>query len=178
LDSSPTTQEASAPNPISALEDGDVSSLGSRGEESLRERFDLRATTKNQCEGILWRVIFRIFEGKVELAEGAAVEAATAIRGAIRERGQARIVAATGASQLEFLEALTATIGIAWQKVELFHLDEYIGIPVSLPASRRLRRSLAHSHHTHGESLCAHSPLRPCHFLLRIFHHNRQRVTF
>jgi glucosamine-6-phosphate deaminase len=80
-------------------------------------------------------VIFRIFEDKVELAEAAALEAATAIRGAIKERGQARIVAATGASQLEFLEALTATTGIAWPKVELFHLDEYIGIPASHPAS-------------------------------------------
>jgi glucosamine-6-phosphate deaminase len=80
-------------------------------------------------------VIFRIFEDKVELAEAAALEAATAIRVAIKARGQARIVAATGASQIEFLEALTRTIGIAWQKVELFHLDEYIGIPVSHPAS-------------------------------------------
>jgi len=80
-------------------------------------------------------VIFRIFEDKLELAEAAAVRAATAICGAIKERGQARIVAATGASQLEFLEALTATTGIAWQKVELFHLDEYIGMPVSHPAS-------------------------------------------
>jgi glucosamine-6-phosphate deaminase len=80
-------------------------------------------------------VIFRIFEDKLELAEAAAARAATAICSAIKERGQARIVAATGASQIEFLEALTATTGIAWQKVELFHLDEYIGIPVSHPAS-------------------------------------------
>jgi hypothetical protein len=80
-------------------------------------------------------VFFRRFEGKVELAEAAAAEAATAIRGEIKERGEARIVAATGASQLEFLEALTATTGIAWQIVELFHIDQYIGIPVSHPAS-------------------------------------------
>jgi Glucosamine-6-phosphate isomerases/6-phosphogluconolactonase len=80
-------------------------------------------------------VIFRIFEHKLELAEAAAARAATAIGGAIKERGQARIVAATGASQFEFLEALTATTEIEWQKVELFHLDEYIGIPVSHPAS-------------------------------------------
>jgi Glucosamine-6-phosphate isomerases/6-phosphogluconolactonase len=80
-------------------------------------------------------VIFRIFEHKLELAEAAAARAATAIGGAIKERGQARIVAATGASQFEFLEALTATTGIEWQKVELFHLDEYIGIPISHPAS-------------------------------------------
>jgi hypothetical protein len=38
-------------------------------------------------------VIFRIFEDKLELAASAVVEAATAIRGTIKERGQARIVA-------------------------------------------------------------------------------------
>jgi glucosamine-6-phosphate deaminase len=80
-------------------------------------------------------VIFRIFEEKMELARAAAGQAATAIRGAIEERGLARIVAATGSSQFEFLEALTATPGIDWQKVELFHLDEYIGIPMTHPAS-------------------------------------------
>jgi glucosamine-6-phosphate deaminase len=80
-------------------------------------------------------VIFRIFEEKMELARAAAGQAATAIRSAIEERGLARIVAATGSSQFEFLEALTATPGIDWQKVELFHLDEYIGIPMTHPAS-------------------------------------------
>jgi glucosamine-6-phosphate deaminase len=80
-------------------------------------------------------VIFRIFEEKLELARAAAVQASTAIRDAISERGLARIVAATGSSQFEFLEALTASAGIDWQKVELFHLDEYIGIPMSHPAS-------------------------------------------
>ena len=80
-------------------------------------------------------MIFRIFEEKMELGQAASEQAATAIRGAIKERGLARIVAATGASQVEFLEALTATTGIEWQKVELFHLDEYIGIPMTHSAS-------------------------------------------
>jgi glucosamine-6-phosphate deaminase len=80
-------------------------------------------------------VIFRIFEEKLELARAAAVQASTAIRDAITERGLARIVAATGSSQFEFLEALTASARIDWQRVELFHLDEYIGIPMTHPAS-------------------------------------------
>lgn len=80
-------------------------------------------------------MIFRIFEEKSELARAAAVQASTAIRDAIEERGLARIVAATGSSQFEFLEALIATAGIDWQKVELFHLDEYIGVPMTHPAS-------------------------------------------
>src|ERR1700676_645141 len=73
----------------------------------------------------------------MELGQAASEQAATAIRGAIKERGLARIVAATGSSQFEFLEELTATAGIDWQKVELFHLDEYIGIPMTHPASFR-----------------------------------------
>lgn len=48
-----------------------------------------------------------------------------------------RLVAATGASQVDFLEALTAAPDIEWSRVELFHLDEYIGLPVSHPASFR-----------------------------------------
>src|SRR5437762_8728937 len=69
---------------------------------------------------------------------------ADSIRRAIDRQGKARIVAATGASQLEFLQALTSLPGIDWPRVELFHLDEYIGIPESHPASfrRYLRENL------------------------------------
>ena len=49
----------------------------------------------------------------------------------------ARLIAATGASQFEFLEALTRTPGIAWQRVELFHLDEYAGLALTHAASFR-----------------------------------------
>ena len=46
-----------------------------------------------------------------------------------------RCPSATGASQFEFLEELTGTPGVDWKSVELFHLDEYIGLPNSHPAS-------------------------------------------
>jgi glucosamine-6-phosphate deaminase len=49
----------------------------------------------------------------------------------------AKHAAATGASQLDFLQFLTATPGIDWPRVEMFHLDEYIGLPVEHPASFR-----------------------------------------
>jgi glucosamine-6-phosphate deaminase len=80
-------------------------------------------------------MIIRVFEEKNALGKAAAEEAASAIRAAIASRGSARIVAATGASQFEFLNALTAAPAIDWGKVELFHLDEYIGIPMTHPAS-------------------------------------------
>ena len=79
----------------------------------------------------------RVFDDKISLGQAAAEQAATAIRGAIADRNQARIVAATAASQLEFLAALTKTPGIDWSKVEAFHLDEYIGLPMAHPGSFR-----------------------------------------
>jgi glucosamine-6-phosphate deaminase len=80
-------------------------------------------------------VILRVFEDKRSLGRAAAERAGAAIRGAINEGGLARIVVATGASQLEFLDALTQKKDIDWQRVEMFHLDEYIGLPVTHPAS-------------------------------------------
>jgi glucosamine-6-phosphate deaminase len=82
-------------------------------------------------------MLIRVFEDKVSLGRAAAEQAATAIRRAISARGQARIVAATAASQLEFLDALTKTPNIEWGQVELFHLDEYIGLSVTHPGSFR-----------------------------------------
>jgi glucosamine-6-phosphate deaminase len=80
-------------------------------------------------------MILRVFQDKTSLARTAAHQAAEAITSAIAARGRARVVAATGAAQFEFLEVLTAAPGIDWKRVELFHLDEYIGLPASHPAS-------------------------------------------
>lgn len=82
-------------------------------------------------------MILRVFEDAASLSKAAAEQAATALRRAIAERGRARLVAATGMSQIAFLQELTRAPGIAWARVELFHLDEYVGLPVSHPASFR-----------------------------------------
>ena len=71
------------------------------------------------------------------MSMAAARHAAQALRIAIGGRGDARIVAATGASQFDFLEALTAAPDIDWTRVEMFHLDEYVGLPIDHPASFR-----------------------------------------
>lgn len=76
-----------------------------------------------------------ILSSGAALAEAAAKDAAEAIMAAIAERGEARIIAATGASQFDFLESLTKMQGIPWEKVEMFHLDEYVGVSESEPAS-------------------------------------------
>jgi glucosamine-6-phosphate deaminase len=80
-------------------------------------------------------MILKVFDDKISLAKVAADQAATSIIRAIRDRGTARVIAASAASQYEFLEALTAEPGIDWKRVELFHLDEYIGLPRTHPAS-------------------------------------------
>src|SRR5215472_13212024 len=82
-------------------------------------------------------MVIKIYEDKTSLGRAAAEQAAVALRKAIRESGRARIIAATGASQFEFLDALTAMPAIEWPRVEMFHLDEYIGLPASHPASFR-----------------------------------------
>jgi glucosamine-6-phosphate deaminase len=82
-------------------------------------------------------MLIRVFSDRVSLGRAAAEQAAVAIRRAIAGHGQARIIAATAASQLEFLDALTKVPEIEWSKVEVFHLDEYIGLPLTHPGSFR-----------------------------------------
>lgn len=79
----------------------------------------------------------RIFADKNEGAAEAARIGAAAIRDAIGQRGRARIIVATGASQFELLRHLVAAPGIDWSKVTAFHLDEYAGLPITHPASFR-----------------------------------------
>jgi glucosamine-6-phosphate deaminase len=72
-----------------------------------------------------------------DMARPAAANAAKGIRRAICQRGRANIIVATGASQFGVLAALVAAKGIDWSKVVGFHLDEYLGLPMSHPASFR-----------------------------------------
>lgn len=74
---------------------------------------------------------------KQSLGEAAAALGASAIRAAIAARGAANVVVATGASQFELLAALVRRDDIDWARVTAFHLDEYIAMPESHPASFR-----------------------------------------
>ncbi len=82
-------------------------------------------------------MLLKICNDPASLASAAAQQAATAIRKSIGEGDRCRIVVATGASQFQFLDALTRTNGIDWKKVEAFHLDEYVGVPMTHPGSFR-----------------------------------------
>jgi glucosamine-6-phosphate deaminase len=79
----------------------------------------------------------RRFETRLSMARAAAAHAAAAIQRAVADHGLARIIVATGASQFEFLEDLTANQAVDWARVTLFHLDEYVGLPIEHPASFR-----------------------------------------
>jgi glucosamine-6-phosphate deaminase len=82
-------------------------------------------------------LIITVSATKRELGEAAATKAAELIQVAIAARGQASLIAATGVSQFDFLEELTAKDDIPWEKITFFHLDEYVGIPETHPASFR-----------------------------------------
>jgi len=79
-----------------------------------------------------------IHDTKPEMGRRAAADGAEAIRRAVADRGEANIVVATGASQLEMLAALVREPEIPWHKVTGFHLDEYVGLPITHGASFRL----------------------------------------
>lgn len=79
----------------------------------------------------------RIFSTLADLADAAADDAATVLSTAIATRGHARAIIATGNSQDLFLEQLTQRAGLDWSKVELFHMDEYLGMPITHRASFR-----------------------------------------
>ncbi|MBN8216525.1 MAG: glucosamine-6-phosphate deaminase [Spirochaetes bacterium] len=80
----------------------------------------------------------QIFGDKAALGEAAAEKAIGLLRAAIQKNGRAVFIAATGASQFEFLAALARDPKrVDWDKTTLFHLDEYVGIPETHGASFR-----------------------------------------
>lgn len=79
----------------------------------------------------------QIFDSKEELGKKSASDAADKIRSAIQKKGEANIILATGASQFETLGNLVEQPDIDWSKVTMFHLDEYVDLPETHPASFR-----------------------------------------
>lgn len=91
----------------------------------------------NPIELHIATVPVRVFSDKRQLGDAAAAKAASLIIDAINRRGEARILVATGNSQLEMMESLVKRSEVPWSKVEAFHLDEYVGIAADHPASFR-----------------------------------------
>jgi len=109
-----------------------------------------------------------IAKTKQESGAAAAVLGAKLIREAIRKNGKANIIVATGASQFEMIEQLVKAPRIDWTCVTAFHLDEYVGMPITHPASFRkylwerfvsqLPLPLSSFHYLNGEG----DPLKEC----------------
>lgn len=78
-----------------------------------------------------------VSENTDAMAEKAATHAANSLRKTIQKQGHAVVVAATGASQILFLEKLVHTHDLDWTKTTMFHLDEYVGLDPEHPASFR-----------------------------------------
>jgi glucosamine-6-phosphate deaminase len=78
-----------------------------------------------------------VFGSTDELGRAAAEHTAAVLREAVSEKGAARTVLATGNSQLPFVEALKEHTEIPWEKVTIFHMDEYAGMSADHPASFR-----------------------------------------
>lgn len=79
----------------------------------------------------------KIAEDKNELGRLSGAMASKLIKNAIKEKGYSNIIMATGTSQFETIEYLINDKDIEWDKVTMFHLDEYLGIPITHPASFR-----------------------------------------
>ena len=79
----------------------------------------------------------RICKTCKDLGKSAAEYVANILKAKIEKNGSARIVLSTGASQFDTIEALVAIPDIKWECVEMFHLDEYVDLPVTHVASFR-----------------------------------------
>lgn len=79
----------------------------------------------------------KVFTSKEAVGAAAAEAAAASLQRALQVRQKARLIVATGNSQLETVKSLAQFPNIDWSRIEVFHMDEYAGIPSVHPASFR-----------------------------------------
>jgi len=109
----------------------------------------------------------RVYSRPEEMAAAAAAAARDHLAMCVARQGEARVILATGNSQLKFLEHLVELGGVNWSKVILFHMDEYLGIATDHPASfrRYMRERVAAKlkprkfHYLEGDAL---EPIKEC----------------
>jgi len=83
------------------------------------------------------RATVRIYASSRAMADVTAAAAAGVLCDAVRARGRARVIIGTGPSQAAFIAALTRRAEVPWSQVEVFHMDEYVGMAPTHPASFR-----------------------------------------
>jgi len=125
----------------------------------------------------------KIFKTKQQVCKAAAKEAARILISTIKEKGEAVFVVATGESQIEFLKNLVSISSIDWSKTVMFHLDEYIDIQETHPASFRkyLRERLINKAPLKNFYLIkgdVEEPEAECERLSKIINEKKVDVTF
>ena len=109
----------------------------------------------------------RVFASEEDMASAAAAEVNEYLCGIIANQGSAAAILATGNSQIQFLEQLVAIGEVDWNKVTLFHMDEYLGLDGNHTASfRRYMRERVEQkvhpaafHYLEGDAL---EPMKEC----------------
>jgi glucosamine-6-phosphate deaminase len=79
----------------------------------------------------------RVYPSQEAMSEAVASDVRDCLSGVIARQGGARVILATGNSQVQFLSRLAQLGGVDWSCVTLFHMDEYLGIDANHPASFR-----------------------------------------
>lgn len=90
-----------------------------------------------QNEQTIDSLTVQTYQDRVSLGQAAADTATGCLRRALQEKSAARIIVASAPSQDEMLAALTAAPDIDWSRIEVFHMDEYVGLDADHPASFR-----------------------------------------
>jgi glucosamine-6-phosphate deaminase len=75
----------------------------------------------------------RVYPTRKEMGTACAAEAGKVLRQLLAEKESVNIIFASAPSQLEVLEGLLIQEGIAWDRVNAFHMDEYVGLPADAP---------------------------------------------
>jgi glucosamine-6-phosphate deaminase len=76
-----------------------------------------------------------VYPSKRDTSEAAALDAVSILRNVLGQRGSARIIVGTGNSQVDLIGALVQASGLDWSRMEVFHMDEYVGMSEDHPAS-------------------------------------------
>jgi glucosamine-6-phosphate deaminase len=117
----------------------------------------------------------RVYSTEQAVGRAAAENTAKILTDAVRENGQARVIIATGNSQIAFVSALAEYAEIPWSRITAFHMDEYVGLSDTHPASFRrwIRERIeepfrpAAVHYIHGDAPDAQVECRRYEDLLR-----------
>ena len=124
-----------------------------------------------------------VFKTKKACGAAAADRGAKILRKAIADNGRASFIVATGASQFDFLKAMTEKEGVDWRLTTMYHLDEYIGMNADHPASfrRYLKERLVEV--VHPGKVCfiqgdADDPAMECRRINNIISQDRIEVAF